>query len=271
MVHKMLQSVRLQRLWCAVTLGILAGVFAGCASEPTPPPSLALAANTSDTRVRAGNRLALAVKYFQDGKTDISLEQLALAISADPKWFEPYDFRGIVYMSISEFDLAEASFKYALELAPGTASVQHNYGRMLCKRGRMADGMALFTQALANPRYTAKNKTWMAKAECQLEAGQKAEAEASFLKAYEVDAANPFVGYNLGLLLYQRQEMEKARFYIRRLNNSAAANAESLWLGIKIERKLNNREAMAQLAVELKKRFPESREFAAFERGAFDE
>jgi type IV pilus assembly protein PilF len=72
-------------------------------------------------------------------------------------------------------------------------------------------------------------------------------------------------------LLYQRQEFVRSQFYVRRLNNSELANAESLWLGIRVERRLGNREAMAQLAAQLRKRFAQSPETAAFERGSFDE
>jgi type IV pilus assembly protein PilF len=40
-----------------------------------------------------------------------------------------------------------------------------------------------------------------------------------------------------------RGELTRAQFYIRRLNNSNLANAETLWLGIKIEQRLKfNRE-----------------------------
>jgi type IV pilus assembly protein PilF len=58
---------------------------------------------------------------------------------------------------------------------------------------------------------------------------------------------------------------------LRRLNNSEFANAETLWLGIKVERRLNSREAMDQLADQLRKRFAQSKELAAYNRGAFDE
>ena len=80
-----------------------------------------------------------------------------------------------------------------------------------------------------------------------MKAGQGAEAELSFQRSYELDAANPVTGYNLASLLYLRGELVRAQFYVRRLNNSDLANSESLWLGIKVERKLENREAMQQL------------------------
>jgi type IV pilus assembly protein PilF len=91
------------------------------------------------------------------------------------------------------------------------------------------------------------------------------------LKSYELDAGNPITAYNLSLLLFQRADFVRAQFYVRRLNNSELANAESLWLGIKVERRLNNRDAIQQLGAQLKKRFPQSREYLAFERGAFNE
>ena len=55
------------------------------------------------------------------------------------------------------------------------------------------------------------------------------------------------------------------------LNNSELANAETLWLGVKVERRMENRDAMLQLAAQLVKRFPKSREAGAYQRGSFDE
>ena len=98
-----------------------------------------------------------------------------------------------------------------------------------------------------------------------------AEGEQSLFKSYEFDAGNPVTSYNLASLLFQRSDFARAQFYVRRLNNSELANAESLWLGIKVERRMENRDAMMQLAAQLTKRFPRSREAEAYQRGAFDE
>ena len=129
----------------------------------------------------------------------------------------------------------------------------------------------MFANALGNPTYGDRAKTWMAQGLCQQRGGQMADAENSLLRSYELDAGNPITAYNLSLILYQRGEFVRSQFYVRRLNNSELANSESLWLGIKVERRLENREAMAQLSSQLKKRFPQSREFSALERGAFNE
>jgi len=77
------------------------------------------------------------------------------------------------------------------------------------------------------------------------------------------------VAYHLADLLLRRQEVERARFYIRRLNNGEYANAESLWLGIRVEQAIGDGAAMRQLADQLQRRFPDSKEWQRYEQGAF--
>jgi len=106
---------------------------------------------------------------------------------------------------------------------------------------------------------------------CEVRAGDRTKAEATLMRSYEMDAGNPVTGYNLSQLLYQRGDYPRAQFYIRRLNNSELANAESLWLGIKVENRMNDTQAMNQLSDTLRRRFPQSRERASLDRRAFDE
>lgn len=91
------------------------------------------------------------------------------------------------------------------------------------------------------------------------------------MKSYQLDAGNPVVSYHLASLLFRRNEFTRAQFYIRRLNNGALANSESLWLGIKVEKALGDNVALLQLADQLRKRFPDSAELSAYQRGAFNE
>ena len=97
------------------------------------------------------------------------------------------------------------------------------------------------------------------------------EAEASLARSYELDPANPIVAYNLASLQFRRGDDAKAQFTIRRLNNTDLANAETLWLGIKVEHRLRNTEVEKQLAQQLSRRYPKSREWTSYQRGAFDE
>ena len=73
-------------------------------------------------------------------------------------------------------------------------------------------------------------------------------------------------------VLYRKGEYERARFYIRRINNAAdVASAQTLWLGARIENRIGNKKGVQDFGTQLRNRFPKSRELAAFERGQFDE
>ena len=174
-------------------------------------------------------------------------------------------------MRLKDFPLAESSFRRALALKPGDANTLHNLGWMMCQQDRHAESMQFFGQALADPAYGDRAKTLMTRGLCQMRANKPDEAQESLLQSFQLDAGNPITEYNLALLLFQRGDLQRAQFYIRRLNNSEWANAESLWLGIRIERRLGNRDAVEQLAVPLRKRFAQSREAGLYERGAFNE
>ena len=220
---------------------------------------------------RARIRVELALGYFEQGKTTIALDEIKQAILADPGFPDAYSLRGLIYMRLNDFGLAEESFIKALQIRPQDPNILHNLGWLKCQQALYPDAIKYFAQTLANPLYTERAKTFMAQGLCQARAGRLQEAEASLLKSYEYDASNPVTAYNLANILFQRADFVRAQFYIRRLNNSDLANAESLWLGIKVERRLANTAAMMQLATQLEKRFSQSRQLASYRRGAFDE
>ena len=278
-------ALAMRQIWrsvlnaAAIGVGVsalLAGL-GGCASQPAASndPIVAEtpggASDEGEARRRARIRLELASNYFDEGKTTVALDEVRQVLAADPGFAEAYNLRGLIYMRLNDERQAEEGFKRALALSPRDPNILHNYGWLLCQRKRYSEADELFNQALQSPLYGEKAKTYMAQGLCQARAGRKGEAERSLARSYELDAGNPITGYNLAALLFQRGELVRAQFYIRRLNNSEYANAESLWLGIRVEHRMGDRVAMLQLVDQLKKRFPQARELSSYERGAFDE
>lgn len=234
-------------------------------------PDLITASDEPDSRKRARIRLELAGSYFEQGQTSVALDEIKQSLTADAGYVDAYNLRGLVYLRLNDISLAEDSFRRALALNPRNADVAHNYGWLLCQQSRYAESNAFFAQASGNPTYLGKARTLMVQGVCQVRAGQRVDAERTLLQSYELDPNNPVTGYNLASVLYERGDLTRAQFYIRRLNNSELANAETLWLGIKTERKLNNRDTAAQLADQLKKRFAQSPQAASYEKGTFND
>jgi type IV pilus assembly protein PilF len=259
--------------WAWLAGAVLA--LGGCASAPHgdvgSARDIVTESDEPEGRKRARIRMELAVGYFEQGQTNVALDELKQVIASDPSFPDAYNLRGLIYMRLNDMRQAEDSFKRAVSLNPRDGNVQHNYGWMLCQQGRFEESLRAFDAAMSNPVYAGRAKTLMAQGVCEARAGRLEQAERSLARAYELDAANPITGFNLANLLFKRGDFSRAQFYIRRLNNSDLANAETLWLGVKVERRLGDQVAMRQLGEQLKKRFPKSREATAFERGAFDE
>ena len=230
------------------------------------------ASDESEASKRANVRLELATAYFSRGQMTTALDQVKLAIAADPTQSASFSLRGLIYASLGDDKLAEESFQRALQISPRDADTMQNFGWFLCQKKRYTDAEAMFARALAVPQYRDTPRTLLAQGVCQSYAGQADAAEKTLLRSFELDPANPSTAVNLSELLFRRGAYERARFYIQRVNNqSEVASAQTLWLGARIESKLGNAAEVKQIGSKLRARFPESPESAAFEQGRLDE
>lgn len=249
-------------------------VLGGCAAVPGEAGArtdIPTESDESPERKRARIRMELALGYFEEGRTTIALDELKQVIAIDPSYPQAYNLRGLIYMRLGDMREAEEGFRRAVALAPRDGDTLHNYGWLACQQRRFSEADNMFKQALSNATYGGRAKTFMAQGVCLARAGRGEEAERSLARSYELDPGNPVTGYNLANLLYQRGELTRAQFYARRLNNSELANAESLWLGIRIENRLGNKLAVSQLSDQLRRRYPQSRELQAYDKGVFNE
>ncbi|MEP7297210.1 MAG: type IV pilus biogenesis/stability protein PilW [Burkholderiales bacterium] len=261
-----------------VLAGLVVGVLAGCATRSTSDSraieskDIVTASDESDSSKRARVRMELAAGYYGRGQMTTALDQVKLAIVADPTLAEAYNMRGLIYGNLGDDKLAEESFRRALQLAPRDADSMQNYGYFLCQKKRYAEATAMFDQALAVPLYRDSGRTWLTKGVCLAFAGNLAESEVALLRAHELEPANPSTSVNLSEVLYRRGDYERARFYIRRVNAIAALQgAQTLWLAARIEQHLGNRTGAEEFGEQLRRRFPESPEAGRFARGQFDE
>jgi type IV pilus assembly protein PilF len=263
-------------LACAALCGFVA-LLAGCTTtttvngvEQAPPQDRS--GDDSDASKRARVRMELAGAYFARGQMNTALDEVKLALQAQPNLVEGYNLRGLIYAGLNDDVQAQDSFRRALQLSPNDGDTLHNYGWYMCQQKRFAEATPLFDQATAAPRYTGAVRTMLAKGVCQARAGQWPEAEATLTRAYELDPGNAATGVNLAEVLLRREQYERARFYIRRVNAVPdQVSSQTLWLAARVEQKLGNSQGVRDLGRQLRDRFPQSRESSAFERGQFDE
>lgn len=226
----------------------------------------------TDSDRRAKVHLELAEGYFSRGQYNTALDEVKQAFAAKPNMIEGYTLRGLIYAAMGETALAEESFHRALAVNARDPDALHNYGWFLCQQKRWVAATAQFDLAIAQPQYRGVARTLLAKGVCQAHAGQWLEAEGTLQRAFELEPSNPVVAVNLSETLLRRGDLDRARFYIRRVNSQPEqVSSLTLWLALRIERKLGNTQSVRELGDQLLQRFPHSPEARAFENGRFDE
>src|SRR5262245_11159976 len=84
----------------AMALAVLCLLASGCATRPEGAggggPDIVAAQEDSEPRRRARIRLELASSYFEQGKTDIALDELRQVVAIDPTLPDAYVLRGLI-------------------------------------------------------------------------------------------------------------------------------------------------------------------------------
>jgi type IV pilus assembly protein PilF len=263
-------------LLLVATAGVLA---AGCASQsepqvqraqPTDPNFGPVIGDVKDARTRAKAHTDLAAAYYELGNLGVALEEARIALAADPTYPPAYNVQGLVSMELKDETGADASFQRGLKLAPQDPDLNHNYGWFLCQTGREQQSVQWFMNAIKNPLYPTPAKSYAAAGRC-LQKRNPVESVQYLERALRLDPNTVQAMMPYAEVLYRRGQLVQAKELVGRYNKILPEpTPESLWLALRIERKLGDRLAEASLASQLRRRYANSSEYQSLLRGDFD-
>jgi len=215
-------------------------------------------------------RLALASAYYQNGQFRVALEetQKVLDISAnDP---QALALQGLIYMRLAAPVLAQKSFLLAEKAAPQDADIANNHAVFLCEQSHYKAAFDRFETAISQPLYREKAKTLWVWGVCADKSGDVEAAQRLWIQSLSIQpAADPALA--LALSLKQSNQTARAAEVLKNFNQSEAVSAPTLWLGAQLARQLSDTETLKTYAAILRQRFPNSPQWGAFQREAFDE
>ena len=279
---------------CVVTLS-LALVLAGCASRPpgassgtssgSPGTTTTVQSRTgapsSDykpietivtgaARTRAKSHTELGMAYLEAGNVAVALEEGRTALRDDSSYGPAYNLMGLAHMHLGESQPARDNFERALRLASSDPDINNNFGWFLCQNGETARAMQLFGEAIKNPLYATPTRPYTNAGLCALQANDLQTAEINFLLAINADPGNSQAIYNLAALFYRRGNYLEARKQLSNFHAQRDPVSESLWLAVRIERKLGDKVSEAGFASQLRRRFAGTPEHQLLMQGNYD-
>lgn len=210
----------------------------------------------------------LAGLYYQRAQYGVALDELNKAMNADRDYAPAYSVRGLIHMALHEDKDAEADFKRSLRLDDTDSDTHNNYGWFLCQRGRPSESIEHFMAAIKDPLYTTPGLAYLNAGLCSRKAGNNKDAEDFLQKALLVQPDLTPAMYALAELNFADTDYSTAKKYFSSFSQKTDnLTAEQLWLGVRINRKVGDRNSEASYAAQLRNRYPDSREAQSLTNG----
>lgn len=250
-------------------------LLAGCAQQPPVQQSAAeipvsQQSPVGDARNRAKIHADLGMAYFRSGQIAIAMDEARIALAADPSYAPAYNLFGLAHMYLQENALAQSNFERALRLAPNDPEIHNSFGSFLCQTGREKEGISHFMSAVKNPLYATPTIPYTNAGRCALQTKDSKAAEDFFRKALTADPANVVAMLDLADILYRKGSYMEARQLIGAILRQVEPNAATLWLGVRVERKLGDRDAESGYASQLRRKFAGTPEYQALSLGNYE-
>ncbi len=244
-----------KRYWMLLGLTLL---LAGCVtSGQNNSSNNSNIYNETELTGRARAHSDLGAAYLQQGKYEIALSEFNEAIQIDPSFALAYNGLGLVYAALGEDAKADANYKKSIQLQPRSSESHNNYGSFLCSRKRYDESIKHFLEAVKNPLYSTPNLAYANAGICSARKNDLNNAEIYLNKALQIEPLTHSAATQLAEIQFNRGDVVTAK---RTLQNALVArpSAETLWLGIKIERALGDKDSVSSYALQLRQQYPNS-------------
>lgn len=220
-----------------------------------------------DYQAAAEKRLALGLGYIERGLLERAKKNLLKAEEYAPESADVMFGLAYYYQRVLELNKAEAYYKKTIKLDSNNPDYLNAYGAFLCTAKQdYESAVSYFMRAVERPEYTAVGESYENAGFCTLEAENYEMAGIYFQKAMTFNPRLIRPLYGLALMSFEQGQYNKAESYLLRFEGKSKPTADSLLLGYKIGRRLNDRFSMESYGEKLTQLFPNSEQAMIYRR-----
>ncbi len=238
-------------------LVLTVSLLGACSSFPTKSSKGETKGDPAEVNTQLG------IEYMREGMYDSAMQKLQKAIKQNPDYQPAHTSIAILYEKLGEVKLADKHYRKAYRLNRKDSLTLNNYGQYLCRSGRLEEADEMFTAALKDPLYRHREVIYTNAGIC---ARMRPDIELSdkyFRSALQVNAEYKPALREMIRSSFSQQKYLATRAYLQRLQELEPLTPEFLWIGVRAEAALEDRDAMASYALVLKNRYPEADETQA--------
>lgn len=238
-------------------LAAMLSLAAGCASTgaPTSPGASASSAHSAMSNKGQAN-LSLAQNYLAADQMEYAMDRANRALRSDPNSADVQVVLGMIRQRLDDEARAGVHFAHAAKLAPDAGHVLNMHAIWLCQQEKAAEADALFSRAVKDPFFKAKESAYFNAGKCALKVGQADKAAQYFRQGLALAPQNKLLLTQMAQVQLQRGDAMSARAFYQRRESLGAPTAELFELGARIEDAAGDRAAAARYRQRAQDQFP---------------
>ena len=234
-------------------VGLMVGLLlVGCTSSPSR--------DKVDPKQVAEANAELGLQYMLNGQYEVAMEKLKRALENDSDNVNANHYMAELQNRLGRYDDAEKYYRRAIREANNDARLNNNYGVFLCGRKKYDQAEEQFLKALENPVYRGRIDTMENIGICMLDKPDVKKGEEYLRKTLAADPRRPKSLLGMARINFGQGNYMSTRAYLQRYHETAPHTPESLWLGIRTERILGGKDALASYGMSLTNNFPKAEE-----------
>jgi len=202
----------------------------------------------------------LAIEYMREGMYEASMEKFKKALKQNPDLQIAHTSLAILYERLGENQLAEKHYLKAYNINRKDPLTLNNYGQFLCRSGQLKRADKMFAEAIKDPLYRHPETVYTNAGICAHMRPDLELADSYFRKALQVNPKYPPALREMARISFAQEKYLATRAYLQRLQEVTTLTPEYLWIGVRAEEALGDKNAVSSYALVLKNQHPESDE-----------
>lgn len=215
--------------------------------------------------------VSAAIQYMREGETDDAFRHLNRALEADKKDSSVHNALALLYRMTGDTKLEERHFKLAIRYNPDSSQARNNYATFLYREGRFKDALKQLKKASKDPSYSQRELALVNMGLCYLKLDKPERAIKAFERAIQLKDELPKAHYELAMLHNAEGRLQKANEHLEGFGRYARHTPKSLWLGIRLQRVLGDKDALASYELALRNLYPDSPEYRLYTESERDD
>lgn len=248
----------LNRCWKLLLVALTLGL-AGCVTETNDM----LAQNRNPEKaVRA--YVDIGRQSMQRGDMENAHRSLNRAYDIKPDDPAVNDALAIFFSHEGDKAMAEKHFKKALSSDPNFSQARNNYAAFLFAEGRYKDAIEQLERVVKDYRYDRRSTAYENLGQCYLKINEQEKAENAFNRGLKLNPAMPLSLLELAEIRFNQQDYKASAAYLAAFEQNSRPVPRQLWLGIRLQQILGDKDKQASYELALRNMFPDSTEYNAY-------